>query len=205
MGDDAGRQKKAVVVVTVVVVTASAAVCLSIAVVTIFCVQWSPVAATPLVDGHARLLPSLLQPPPSNTFHHSPKNDDFPEKGIISPQIGSFKMIIRQNIHFASKLIFWARIGWGISKGTTGYLIRVPFKCVLPIVARHLFAGVLALICGCAKTCAGTGVQVTLVCRCACTGVQVTAHTADLWSWVQSFRGKLESQNFNSITLFEMS
>ena len=127
MGDDTGRQKKAVVVVTVAlavtvaVVTASAAVCLSIAVVTIFCVQWSPVAATPLVDGHARLLPSLLQsPPPSNTFHHSPKNDDFPEKGIISPQIGSFKMIIRQNIHFASKLIFWARIGWGISKGTTG-------------------------------------------------------------------------------------
>ena len=40
MGDDAGRQKKAVAVVTVAVtvavVTASAAVCLSIAVVTIF-------------------------------------------------------------------------------------------------------------------------------------------------------------------------
>ena len=100
-----------------------------------------------------------MTPPPSNIFHHSPKNYDFPEKGIISPQIGSFKMIIRQNIHFASNLIFWARMGWGISKGTTGYLIRVPFKCVLPIVARHLFAGVLALICGCAKTCGGTGVQ----------------------------------------------
>ena len=89
-----------------------------------------------------------------------------------------------------------------------------------------IFGGVLALVWFCAGAC-------VLVCRFPCvlfcdllTIVQVrwhcvgllvcrlvvclllcgsdTAHTADLWSWVQGFRGKLEAQKFNSITLFEI-
>ena len=130
----------------------------------------------------------------------SRKRDNFPPNRIIQNDHPP-----KYSLCFKTHILGKNRVGYLERHHRVGYLIRVPFKCVLPIVARHLFAGVLALICGCAKTCAGTGVQVTLVCRCACTGVQVTAHTADLWSWVQSFRGKLESQNFNSITLFEMS
>ena len=50
--------------------------------------------------------------------------------------------------------------------------------------------------------CVGLLVCRLVVCLLLCRSD--TAHTADLWSWVQGFRGKLEAQKFNSITLFEI-
>ena len=73
--------------------------------------------------------------------------------------------------------------------------------CVGLQVSRVLFNDVLTFVQVCWH-CVGLLVCRLVVCLLLCGSD--TTHTADLWSWVQGFRGKLEAQKFNSITLFEI-
>ena len=93
-----------------------------------------------------------------------------------------------------------------------GELMQVSWRAFagLPVCLR---SGVQVQMCRCVCRCKlvfclFAAVHIVQMCKCAsywCAGTcaQVTVHTADLWSWLQSFRGKLEPQNFNSITLLE--